>query len=46
MVGSVERDMIVELENTSEFATLLNKCNCWIRWECKTRSDYWICDTV
>ena len=38
--------MSVELENTSEFANLLNKWNCWIRWECKTRSDNLICYIV
>ena len=40
---NVKRDKTID---TTEFVTILNKWNCWIRWECKTRSDYWICDTV
>ena len=28
---TVQWDMTLELENTSEFATLLNKWKCWIR---------------
>ena len=54
-----------ESRYTTEFVTILNKCDCWkrsdnwlnlwqcwinrtvdIRWECKTRSDYLIFDTV
>ena len=31
---------------TTEFVTILNKCDCWKRWECKTRSDNWICYIV
>ena len=26
--------------------TILNKCDCWKRWECKTRSDNLICYIV
>ena len=32
---TVQWDMTLELEKNSEFAKLLNKWNCWIRWECK-----------
>ena len=28
---------------TTEFVTILNKCDCCNRWECKTRSDNLIC---
>ena len=32
--GSVEWDINVKLDNTTEFVTLFNKCDCWRRWEC------------
>ena len=43
--GTVEWDMNVKLDNTTEFVTLLNKCDCWKRWECKPRKDHWLCCT-
>ena len=33
--GTVECDMNVKSDNTTGFVTLLNKWNCWRRWECK-----------
>ena len=35
--GTVEWDEIVKLDYTTEFVTLLNKCDCWKRWKCKPR---------
>ena len=43
--GTVEWDMNVKLDNTTEFVTLLNRCDYWMRWECKTRKDHWLCCT-
>ena len=35
-----------ETRYTTEFVTILNKCDYRKRWECKTRSDYLICYIV
>ena len=41
--GSVEWDMNVKLDNTTEFVTLLNVWDCWMRWDCDIRLYNWIC---
>ena len=41
-----EIDENVKRDKTVEFVTWLNIWNCWMRWECKTRKNSWICDTV
>ena len=73
MFGTVEGDENVKRDQTIEFVTIFNMCDCWMKldwewirqvnlwnfwtieyvtvlnkceWECKTRSDYWICETV
>ena len=37
IVGTVEWDMTVKADNATEFVTLWNVLDCWMRWECEIR---------
>ena len=43
--GTIEGDMNEKLDNTTEFVTILNKCDCWRIWECKRDKNHWLCCT-
>ena len=36
----------MKVDNITEFVTLLNVWDCWMRWDCEIRKYNWICDTV
>ena len=44
--GTIEWDMNEKSDNTTEFVTLLNMWDCWMRYERESRLYDWICDPV